>query len=341
MKTDRIQRRILWLLINPDTGRCRTETLPWIKLEPHKGQYDWRPLEEAALVYRNMGRSLLLAVETTAEDWVERGAEDYFSFLRALGERCRAIPGFYSLDMSVPCGRTWSREELAGLSETCREAFAFSRVMIPLSETELWEQMSDWERAGLILDSDRPVDETAERITAFGLQKKWEHAPVRLDGCRLGREILQNAVRWHISSITTTEDAEDIELASIGFRPEVRHCYTESEVRAGEKLPLKVWLVNTGNAPSYLNAFFKVRLLRTDADEEKVWKLSFPAGKLYPGEDYFLKEELPVEGLSQGEYDLQIGLFDDNSGYPVSIGIEGRISDGFYSTFLRVKVKEG
>ena len=56
------------------------------------------------------------------------------------------------------------------------------------------------------------------------------------------------------------------------------------------------------------------------------------------GEDVFLEAEVPVEGLPEGEYELQIGLFDRKTGYPVCMGIEGRISDGFYFTEMNILV---
>lgn len=97
-------------------------------------------------------------------------------------------------------------------------------------------------------------------------------------------------------------------------------------------------MINSGNAQGYLDAGFHIRLVRVDGDDELVWDTGVRGKACYPGEDVLIETQIPIEHLPAAEYDIQIGLIDRRTGYPVSMGIEGRISDGYYMTFLKMHV---
>lgn len=334
-KIDRLQRRVIWMLINPDTGRVKVEKLNWKQAEPRKRDYHLEELREAVIKKGYEGRSFFLHIIPDVPEWSEDVKGDYAGFLKAVSEFCKEYPWIYSIDVTIPEEAENDYKEIADIY--IEEFPGIYKMVCPDCE-HLAAYICGNKYVGIILDSDKDAAGIGGQIAELKLQKVWEHAPVRMEGKGLSKDMLQNAVRWHVSAIETEEDAEDIEIAPLGFRPEVRHCYTVSEVKKNGKLPVKAWVVNSGNAPSYLDACFKIRLQRTGGDEELVWDTELMAGECYPGEDVLLETEVPVEGLPEGEYELQMGLFDSKTGYPISMGIEGRISDGFYFTDMNILV---
>ncbi len=335
-KIDRLQRTVLWLAINPDTGRADVKKFSWKDCEPALGEYHFEALEEESYLAEQAGKCFFLQIMPEIPAWSVRPQADYNAFLWNLAEYCRGKAVIYSIDVTIPEGLSESARRT--IANTYSLAFPEQYKMIRLECEELIRYFRHADSMGIILSSDADPAQTGIRIAKLGLQKVWEQAPIRLDGEGLSRDMIKNAVRWHVSAVDTTEDAEDIDFAPMGYRPEVRRCYTVDEVRNGETLPLAVWTVNTGNAPSYLESSYCVRLMRVDGDDELVWDTGVMGKDCYPGEDICFETQIPIEGLPAAEYDLQIGIFDRRTGYPVSMGIEGRISDGYYMTFLKLHV---
>lgn len=141
-------------------------------------------------------------------------------------------------------------------------------------------------------------------------------------------------------NIDTTGAYDEVSLARVGYRIELRRVSFVSSVVPCDVIPLSGWIVNSGNAPCYTASSFYLRLARADMEEEQVVNISRTASRCYPGEDMVFAEDVSLSDLPAGEYDVELGLFSDSTGYPVVMGIEGRISDGFYSTLLGMTVKE-
>lgn len=335
-KTDRLQRTILWLVTNPDTGRVKVESFRWKDCEPAKGDFYFETIENAISLAEQAGKCFFLHIEPEIPDWSENLVEDYNTFLRKLADLCSNKSAVYSIDVTVP--EKMKESDLRMVCDTYIREFPQMYKMVKLEWEDIITYMCTCPTMGMILNSDMAAVDIGTGIAKLGLSKIWEHAPIRLEGKSLSKDMLKNAVRWHVSAIDTKEDSEDIEFAPMGFRPEVRHCYSVDEVRNGEKLPFSVWVVNSGNAQGYLDASYHIRLMRVDGDDGLVWDTGIKGRDCYPGEDVFIRTQIPIKNLPAAEYDIQIGLFDHRTGYPVSMGIEGRISDGFYMTFLKLNV---
>lgn len=335
-KIDRLQRTVLWLADNPDTGRIKVQRFRWKDCEPAKNNYCFDSIEKAVFLASQAGKCFFLHIIPGIPDWSENRLEDYCAFLWKLAEFCSKKPAVYSIDVTIPDGLEESGQKR--IADIYNLAFPELYKMVSLEKDDTIRYMGACRTMGIVLNSDQDTADIGIKIAKLGLQKVWEHAPIRLEGTSLSKDMQKNAVRWHVSAVDTIEDAEDIEFAPMGLRPEVRHCYTVDEVRNGEKLPVSVWVVNSGNAQGYLDASYHIRLMRVDGDDELVWDTGVKGRDCYPGEDVFIGARIPVENLPAAEYDIQIGLFDHRTRYPVSMGIEGRISDGFYMTFLKLHV---
>jgi hypothetical protein len=191
------------------------------------------------------------------------------------------------------------------------------------------------------------LDSYPEQIATTGIRDVWKTAPVSMETCGVPETWLRNgwdvayilneAIRWHVSTINVKSSAipepwrsnfEELER-KMGYRFAVRRAEWQEKVQAGEALHLKIWWINEGVAPIYRPFVLAFRLsspkgstvLRTDADLRK-W---------LPGDSVFENPIFAPRDLPTGEYTLSVALLDPDTLLPgIRLAIEGRGDDGWY-----------
>ncbi len=88
-------------------------------------------------------------------------------------------------------------------------------------------------------------------------------------------------------------------------------------------------LANAGTLPCCTQGQFRLRLHGSGIEDTQAYDLPLRAEELQPGKERTISQRLDIRGLASGEYDVHAGLFLAGTEYPVSFGIEGRISDGY------------
>lgn len=338
--TEKDLRCVRWTLLNPDSGILNATVLGWKDAEPTKGEYCFAQVDKAIDAAQSIGRAVILRVNTEAPVWCENEISDFDAFIRALGAAYDSNPVVFSIDVTLPgCESCLEEVDLAAVAEAYMEAFPMTYKLADISCGRIASYLKWREGVGLVLDAREDFSKIGEQLARLNLQCIWEKAPIRMITGDLTEALINNAIRWHVSSIDTTGDYDEESLARIGYRIELRRISFTSSTKPYDVVPLSAWIVNSGNAPCYTDSYFYLRLLRVDTEDEQIFKTSFAARMCYPGEDMTFKDEVTIDDLPAGEYDVQLGLFSTGTGYPVVLGIEGRISDGYYAALIRTVVQ--
>ena len=143
----------------------------------------------------------------------------------------------------------------------------------------------------------------------------------------LPEERMEEAARCGIAVIETEDPSEFNRPCHFGHRFRAEKIMMDT---VNGKLRIGAILTNSGNTRCYSDSRFQIRLNGSDVPDVRVYDTGISGCDFRPGEqkEFFL--DIDTEGLLPGEYDINIGLRLERTGYPVSFGIEGRISDGFY-----------
>jgi len=191
------------------------------------------------------------------------------------------------------------------------------------------------------------LDEYPEQIVRAGIQNIWERSPVSLESCGVPGSwfkhgynlnyILQQALRWHVSSVNIKSSAippqwkkqfEEFEK-EMGYRFILRRLEYPKEVRPGEMMPVHMWFLNAGVAPVYKNYILAVELKSSEG--KAIIKTSADVRKWLPGDAVFDGTLFVPQTLKPGEYHFRVGLLDPRTGLPaLKLAIEGRQPDGWY-----------
>lgn len=331
---------VRWPLLNPDSGILPATTLCWAEIEKVEGATDFSGLADAISAARNIGRSVALRINAEPPAWATAPATACAAFITALGKQYDAEPALFSIDIVLPCPEDELDDTaLARLADTYTAAFPSTWKLLDIRNRRLAGFLKDRNGVGLLLDARQGTERIGEQIAELGLGKLWRKAPVRMITKQLDEGLMREAVRWHVSSIDTAGGDDVPSLAGIGHRIEPRRISFSTAVTPGQAATLRVWIVNTGNAPAYTITHFNLRLCRPGCDDGQVSRIDFAAKTCLPGEDTVLEVPIQVGTLPGGEYDVHLGLFSDETGYPIVTGTDGRISDGYYTSFLRVNIK--
>lgn len=191
------------------------------------------------------------------------------------------------------------------------------------------------------------LDVYPQQVVRTGIGDVWKTRPVALETCWVPGywkeqgwdvdAILDQALRWHVSSLNVKSSALPAEWREsfdrfqikMGYRLVLRRLEYPGAVRAGENMDVQMWWLNSGVAPIYrdvrLALQFHSRLesvpISTSADPRR-W---------LPG-DAIYEERLDVpDHLNPGRYRLRLALVDPATGVPVvRLSILGREPDGWY-----------
>jgi hypothetical protein len=183
------------------------------------------------------------------------------------------------------------------------------------------------------------------QIVRAGIGDAWQHAPVSFETCwvpeywqRQGwdaRYILNEALRWHISSLNVKSSAIPADWKPLfddfqkrmGYRFELRRIEYPTEVHSLSEAMIRMWWVNAGVAPVYRPYSLA---LRFRGPSEAVVELPVDIRKWLPGDALF-EEPVGVPDLPAGKYRLETALLDRRTHRPaIALGIAGRREDGWY-----------
>lgn len=191
------------------------------------------------------------------------------------------------------------------------------------------------------------LDFYPQQIARTGIQDVWRRSPVSMETCgvpggwkRNGWDIhyiLDEALRWHISTMNVKSSAIPPEWKSIfdefqtkmGYRFALRRFEYEREVRAGTMMPILSWWVNEGVAPVYREYTLAFEFRASGASA--IARTNVDIRKWLPGDAVFDDSIYVPATLTPGEYHLRVALLDPRTQKPaIRLAIEGGADDGWY-----------
>ena len=306
-------RAIIWPLLNPDDGRMRNCRVRWNEIETNENGYDFTKIETALKETEAVGRCMLLTVDPVAPARYTDIKKGFMNLIRMLGERYGNNPVIFGLNVTAPEHGMSFRETV-----TCfRKAFPNVYLFIRPELSDEQDMIPDLPGIGYTVNT--------ENMAA--LTKAAADHPLKIRLEDLPDERMEEAARCGIALIETEDPAEINRPCHFGHRFRAEKIMMDN---MNGKLRIGAVLTNAGNTRCFSDSRFLIRLNGSDVPNVRVYDTGISGRTLGPGErtEFFL--DIDTDGLTPGEYDVNIGLRLDRTGYPVSFGIEGRISDGFY-----------
>jgi len=282
----------------------------------------------------------------------------------AVGARYDGHPGLDTVDISTVgyWGEGWgpylpSWETQKALLDVNFQAFRRTPLLVNFDELralayatakgsgwrlDCWGDMGGyWESWGRYLS--HMLDVYPQQVVRAGAAEAWRRGPVSLETCWVAGYwkqknwdidyILEQALRWHVSSVNLKSSAIPPEWKEkfrefekrMGYRFILRRLEYPKAVAAGRMMPVSMWWLNKGVAPVYgeytLALDIGGHLIRTDA-RVREW---LPGDAVYDGSLY-----VPA-ALQPGEYPVRVALLDPGSGRPaIKLAVAGREPDGWY-----------
>ncbi len=191
------------------------------------------------------------------------------------------------------------------------------------------------------------LDMYPEQIVRAGIQEVWRRSPVSLETCWVPgywKEknwpldyILEQALRWHVSSVNIKSSAippewkqafEEFEK-KMGYRFILRRLEYPRTAKAGTMLPVHMWWLNAGVAPVYRE--YTLALELRGAGGSAVVKLPVDVRKWLPGDAVYDGSLYVPETLPPGSYRVRGALLDPRTQKPaIRLAIAGLQADGWY-----------
>jgi hypothetical protein len=285
--------------------------------------------------------------------------EHWGALVRAAGKRYDGDPRLESVDISSVgyWGEGWSNNMPAfahqkKLIDIWFEAFPSTLLLMNFDEPEALHygtaKGAGW-RFDCLGDL-RPkwahmLDFYPLQIVRAGIGEVWQHAHVSFETCGVpeswhrqgwdARYILDEALRWHISSLNVKSTAIPVEWKPLfddlqkrmGYRFELRRIEYPEAVPPAADVMIRMWWVNAGVAPAYRPYTLALRLRGA---AEAVVELPVDVRKWLPGDALF-EEPIAIPELPAGKYRLDTALLDRRTHRPaIALGIGGRRDDGWY-----------
>jgi len=191
-----------------------------------------------------------------------------------------------------------------------------------------------------------------QTIAGYDMRDAWKKAHVSFEICGTmpgwknsqgyGMEevkyIIDQSLKWHISSFNGKsaqvpeewKPLVDEWLKKMGYRFVLRKFSYPAEVSVNGKFPFQTWWENKGVAPCYGNYRLVLRLIK--GDQSFILPTNADIKQWLPGDAVFEDAVFIPADILPGSYEIQIGILDPMLVEPkISLAIEGRTSDGWYS----------
>ncbi len=313
-------RTVIWPLLNPDTGFMVCDRFFWQALERRGGETTFEEVARALQRAASIKRYALLRFEPVPPPWSLAPVRDFIRLVEALGRAFGENRAILGVDVLCPGAEAGcSTAELRALADAFDKAFPYAFKFCAAGGALEALRMGR-ELQGLLV--------TPENA---GLrQDKWPTLPLRMAVNPADPQAVQLAIERHVSILETTDLLWANTASHAGHRYLIQSVTIDDTDRQNHRLGASVALGNAGTAPCYADARFSIRLSGSDVACDRTFPLALRAADLQPGDSTTVTQALDTQGMPPGEYDVQIGLFCEGTGYPISMGVEGRISDGYY-----------
>jgi uncharacterized protein DUF4832/glycosyl hydrolase family 42 (putative beta-galactosidase) len=187
-----------------------------------------------------------------------------------------------------------------------------------------------------------------QQIVRTGIQDVWQRSPVSLETCytvagwkERGYDvdyIIEQGLRWHVSTANIKSAPIPVEWKAkfddfqrrMGYRFILRRLEYSKTVPAGTMMPVHMWWLNAGVAPTYDPYDLVMQLV----SGERRTQITIPVDvrKWLPGDAVFDGTVYIPNELPAGEYRVRIALLDPRTGMPaIRFANEGREDDGWYA----------
>jgi hypothetical protein len=186
-----------------------------------------------------------------------------------------------------------------------------------------------------------------QQVVRSGIQDVWQQRPVSLETCGTPGSwkkdgfdvdyILNQALRWHVSSVNVKSSPIPAEWASsfksfqtmMGYRFILRRLEYPRTVAPGDMMPIHMWWLNAGVAPIYQEYSLAVEL--RSAENSAVIPVPVDIRKWLPGDAVFDGTLYVPATLPAGKYEFRVAMLDPRTGVPaIRFAIEGSNADGWY-----------
>ena len=202
------------------------------------------------------------------------------------------------------------------------------------------------------------LDIYPQQVVRAGIQEVWQQRPVSLEVCGTVSEwkrdhfdvnyILEQALRWHVTSVNLKSSPipddwkpafEDFQK-KMGYRLLLRRLEYPKALVAGSMMPIHMWWLNAGVAPSYINYQLAIQL--RSIRDNVVINVPADVREWLPGDAVYDGSLYVPDTLPEGTYDFRVAMLDPRSGKPaIRFAIAGRDPDGWYTEGqIRVSAKQ-
>src|ERR1700730_7616342 len=187
-----------------------------------------------------------------------------------------------------------------------------------------------------------------QQIVRTGIQNVWQRSSVSLEVCdtvpgwkKRGYDvdyILEQGLRWHVSTANIKSSPipaewkvkfEDFQRR-MGYRFILRRLEYSKVVQPGTMMPVHMWWLNAGVAPTY--AEYDLAMDLRSSKSSSVIRIPVDVRKWLPGDAVYDGTLYIPETLADGAYDVRVAMLDPRTGKPaILFANEGRQEDGWYA----------
>ena len=155
-------------------------------------------------------------------------------------------------------------------------------------------------------------------------------------------KIIETLLSWHVSTFNAKslpiplewKDKIDDFVGKMGYHFVIDEVETQTSVKRGEQLAIKIVVDNVGVAPIYYPLPLYVKL--KSKGEEKIFATDVDIRKWLPGKHTEKIQIVLPQDLQSGEYDLQIGI--GGNGSPSVYFASDAMQDGEYFILTKTEL---